>query len=156
MATDLDVTTAAWGSANLLLASGDDISGATGYGWGSQVAQNTGWLYYQFRPLLTQICPEIGATRSSTFSMGYTYCPAGTYSIYGHAVTNKSDAPVGTLTWDGSNLVVFSGNTAATGSKCGWGNATARWVQSTVVGSANSAATLITVSAAIRFGSYVV
>jgi hypothetical protein len=154
MATDLDVTTAVWGSANLLLASGDDISGATGYGWGSQVAQNTGWLYYQPRPMHAYKCPPIGPTRATTFPLGYVYLTAGEYSVYGYCKTDQADAPAGTMTFDGTNLVIFSGSVAATGSFCGWTLATSKWCALSVTGSANSDVTVITTASAMRFGSY--
>lgn len=153
MATDLDVSTATFGTASLLLASGDPITDDTGSAWSGQVAQNTGWLYYQPRPIYSYRCPAITARTSETYSMGYTYCPAGTYSIYGHGLFDKTDAINGQVLWDGTALVAFAGTTAATGSLCGW-STTARWVQTTVTGSADSAAAVITSAASMRFGSY--
>lgn len=153
MATDMAVNTATWGTASLLLASGDAIDGATGFGWGSQVAKNTGFLYYQPRAAHAAQS-TITAGDSETLSYGYVYVPAGVYSIYGHAKTNKDDAPEGTLLWDGTNLVVFSSDEAATGSLCGWTQATAGWVLVSLTGSADSADTLIQSAVAYRFGSW--
>jgi hypothetical protein len=154
MASDLDVTTAAWGSQNLLLASGDDISGATGYGWGTQVAQNTGWLYYQPRPMHAETSPTIAPGDAATYDLGYVYLTAGTYSFYGYAVADKADTPASTLTFDGTTLVTFSGTVAATGSLCGWTLATAGWKRLQVIGSADAAKVSIVTASAYRFGSY--
>jgi len=152
MATDLDVTTAAWGSQNLLLASGDDISGATGYGWGTQVAQNTGWLYYQPRNLAT-LC-HVFKTHEDVV-VGHSWVPAGTYSIYNYLVADfAGGGGTGSASWDGTMITSIEGEDGtATGSFCGWTTATSRWVQMTFNGTNTLPPGMMT-GFAMRFGSY--
>lgn len=154
MATDLDVTTAVWGTADLLLASGDPIDDNTGSAWGGQVAQNTGVLYYLPRPIASGGHLVRGGDPLDAY-YGYTYLQAGTYSIYGYGTSNAPSMPVGSLTFDGSNLVVWSGTGApATGSFVGWTTA-ARWVLSRFVGSAVTGTnTTISVGITYRLGSF--
>lgn len=122
MAGDLDVSTATWGTAGLLLASGDAIDGTTGAGWCSQVAQNTGWLYYRPRMLYAAHIAANGAPGTTT---GAAYVAIGTYSIYGRA--KHSGYGSVTLRWDGTAVVTAEDETD-TGSICGWATDTARWV----------------------------
>lgn len=122
MAGDLDVSAATWGTAKLLLVSGDDIDGDTGCGWGSQAMNNIGWLYYRPRMLFAA---EVTASEATGTSAGAAYLPAGTYSIYGR--TKHAGHGSSTLTFDGSTIATADDATA-TGSRCGWILATAGWV----------------------------
>jgi len=160
MATDLDVTTAAWGSQNLLLASGDDISGATGYGWGTQVAQNTGWLYHQPRTVFNAAFTF--SSLSEVWGYGtadaWVYLTAGTYSVYG-AVSVTPDGGLidqyGSMWWDGTALVSTE-DALTTGSLCGWTVGTSGWINCRLVGGIYDQGNPRTAwgGIALRFGSY--
>lgn len=152
MATDMDVTTATFGTANLLLASGDPITDDTGSAWGGQVAQNTGWLYYQPRNLAT-LCHDFGEHEAVV--VGYSWVPAGTYSIYNYLVADfAGGGGDGSAYWDGTMIASIKGAAGtATGSLCGWTTATSRWVQMTFYGANTSTPGMMT-GFAMRFGSY--
>jgi hypothetical protein len=147
MATDMDVTTATFGTANLLLASGDPITDDTGSAWGGQVAQNTGWLYYQPRNLNTRY---VQVTDPTGFRVGYAYFPAGTYSLYAALGINVGAWGYGTLFFDGTEIVKAATNGVHTGSLCGWTVGTGAWIAMT--GSSGDAN--VTAAFACRFGSY--
>ena len=160
MATDMDVTTATFGTAALLLASGDPITDDTGSAWGGQVAQNTGWLYYQ---------PRTVFNASFTFSSlsevwGYgtaqasVYLPAGTYSVYGAAAVTPDEGltdQYGSLSWDGTALVATE-DALTTGSLCGWSVGTAGWGTCKLIGGIYDQGNerVAWGGIAIRFGSY--
>ena len=159
MATDLDVTTAAWGSRNLLLASGDDISGATGYGWGTQVAQNTGWLYYQPRTVFNAAFTF--SSLSEVWGYGtadaWVYLTAGTYSVYGAVSVTPNTGETGwygSMWWDGTALV-STADTLTTGSLCGWTVGTSGWIHCRLVGGIYDYHSRTAWGGiALRFGSY--
>lgn len=152
MATDLDVSTATFGTASLLLASGDPITDDTGSAWGGQVAQNTGWLYYQPRNIAARSVPS--AASGTTYYVGNSWMRAGTYSIYGHLSAEfAGGGGDGTSYWDGTLLATIGATGAATGSLCGWIAPTDTWVEMKFA-ARNTTATGITASYAMRFGSY--
>lgn len=151
MADDLDVSAATWGTADLLLVSGDDIDGATGYGWGSQVAKNTGVLYYMPRQASWY------RTNDGTTIQGI-WLTAGTYSVYAVANFNAAgtDVMTGTLYWDGTVVLAGDSDDGATitGSKCGWVWPTTGWVAiTTAIGPADGDG-IANLSSAYRFGSW--
>ena len=150
MPTDLDVSTAAWGTQNLLIASGDPITGVTGSAWASQVAENTGWLHHQPRNVASLSHHFLDP--AETLTVGYVWLTAGTYSIYGHlGVPTIYHGATGTVSWDGTAIVTFDGADGTfTGSLCGWTLATAAWI---AVGFSGSEC-IASASCAIRFGSY--
>jgi hypothetical protein len=156
MAGDLDVSAAAWGTAKLLLVSGDDIDGDTGYGWGSQVASNTGWLYYQPRMAHSGVATITNAVDDFTTISAHVWVPIGTYSLYGIADADATGTINGTayVKWDGTALVTFTNADATTGSLCGWSTDTARWVVVRITGSADGADVNVTHAVAVRFGSW--
>lgn len=153
MATDMDVTTATFGTAALLLASGDPITDDTGSAWGGQVAQNTGWLYYQPRNVFcsgTTVSPQ-GAPVSADI-YGHVYLAAGVYSIYA-CVT--ADHGTGYVFFDGTKIAEQGGDGTATGSLCGWSAGTAGWYAIMHRGSTSGYMPMPTYcGVALRFGSY--
>lgn len=153
MASDMDPSTATFGTADLLLASGDDIAGATGCGWGSLVAQNTGWLYYQPRHLASETA-TITAGDDCVISLAHAYLPAGTYSIYGYVDADGAPEGTGYLKWDGTALVTWIDETATTGSLCGWATETGGWFAMQLTGSANASDIVVVTAFSYRFGSY--
>jgi hypothetical protein len=134
----------------MLLVSGDDIDGDTGYGWGSAVAQDIGWLYYRPRMLFAAEVAASGATGTST---GAAYLPAGTYSIYGR--TKHAGHGSSTLTFDGSTIATAD-DTTATGSRCGWTLAAAGWVtiNTYAEGVGEGEAATVQGQISMRFGSW--
>lgn len=152
MATDMDVTTATFGTASLLLASGDPITDDTGSAWGGQVAQNTGWLYYQPRNLATL---RHHFDTHADIVVGHSWVPAGTYSIYNYLASDfAGGGGAGSASWDGTMITSIEGEDGtATGSLCGWTTATSRWVQMTFNGTNTSPPGMMT-GFAMRFGSY--
>lgn len=159
MATDMDVTTATFGTANLLLASGDPITDDTGSAWGGQVAQNTGWLYYQPRTIFNSSFrfSALSEVWGYGTAEGYVYLPAGTYSIYGAVSVTPASGDTGqygSLWWDGTTLATTE-DTLTTGSLCGWSVGTSGWIACRLVGGIydlHSATAWAGV--ALRFGSY--
>lgn len=149
MATDMAVNTATWGTASLLLASGDAIDGATGFGWGSQVAKNTGFLYYQPRQAAwSRHINEAGT------DIQPIYLTAGVYSFYGIIAFNNGGT--GTVLVDGSVVVAGEGKSGnITGSKCGWTVATTGWYNVTTYYVADDGTTnTVNAAVAYRFGSW--
>lgn len=155
MADDLDPSTSTFGTANMLLQSGDAIEGSTGYAWGAQAAKNTGWLWYLPR-MVHAGANTIGALATFDTIIAHAYIAQdGTYSIYGHVDADGAPVGNGLLKWDGTTLVTFTSADATTGSLCGWVNdAGARWVAIRLTGSADSSAIYVVSSVSVRNGSY--
>lgn len=153
MAGDLDVTAATWGSASLLLVSGDDIDGATGYGWGSQVAKNTGWLYYQPKHLASNTA-TITAGDDCNISIGRGYFPKGTYSIYAYADADGAPEGTGYVKFDGTIVASWVDANPATGQLVGWSTTTGGWYAVTVTGSADASDIIVVAGLSYRAGSY--
>ena len=152
MATDMDVTTATFGTASLLLASGDPITDDTGSAWGGQVAQNTGWLYYQPRNIATRNAQF--ADTGTEYQVGHVFMPVGTYSIYCHFFYEAvGGGGGGSAYWDGTEIAHVTASGTATGSLCGWVADSDRWVDMSFT-AVSSSALGATASYAVRFGSY--
>lgn len=153
MAGDLDPSTAAWGTSSLLLASGDSIDGATGGGWGSQVAKNTGWLYYRTRHALSV---EKTIVRGELFSriIGYVYLPAGTYSIYGLVDADGVPEGNGYLKFYNETVVTWTDDAATTGALVGWHTDTGGWFFVSLVGSADADPINVLAAVSYRPGEY--
>jgi hypothetical protein len=95
MATDVNVTTASWGTENLKKATGE-IYDKTAQ---NQIADNTGFNLY--RPELA--CEQMVTADDNSFTQ-YTYMSAGTYQAY--AIGSKHIDVAGTISvsLDGTNL----------------------------------------------------
>ena len=159
MATDMDVTTATFGTAALLLASGDPITDDTGSAWGGQVAQNTGWLYYQPRNVFCSGTTVVFMPESSgTVDIyGHVYLAAGVYSIYACVTANDTipDNGTGYVFFDGTKIAEQGGDGTATGSLCGWSAGTAGWYAIMHRGRTSGEGPMPTYcGVALRFGSY--
>jgi hypothetical protein len=159
MATDMDVTTATFGTGSLLLASGDPITDDTGSAWGGQVAQNTGWLYYQPRNVFCSgtTVDFISESSGTVDIYGYVYLAAGVYSIYACVTVdvNTPDHGMGYVFFDGTKIAAQCDDGTATGSLCGWSAGTAGWYAIMHRGSTSGDRPMTThCGVALRFGSY--
>jgi len=109
MASDLDVTTATWGTQDLLPATGDKGEAVD---YAQQVSKNTGYNFYRPFMVASQDSPITGASAL----LHKAYMNAGTYQAYCAAHMDLDAAgDSGTVALDGTNIVVSDGDPVVDG-----------------------------------------